>query len=172
MIDPVKMTRYGLKDVDLQEVLLFCIAVSGKTATTTARLLDEFLRCLHSTYQGDHFAIIREASRTFDLAKFMGQIGFGCYQMKSRGFIAAAHAGLNLKKCTAEELEQIPGIGHKTSNFFLLHTRRGYQGACLDTHILKFLKELGYDVPKVAPQSQKLIEGWSNISWRKRRRNR
>lgn len=42
-------------------------------------------------------------------------------------------------------------VGPKTARFFLLSTRRGAQCAALDTHVLKFLRSLGHDVPAVTP---------------------
>ena len=59
-----------------------------------------------------------------------------------------------VKYDTVEDLVEVKGIGYKTANGFLMHTRPNYQGACLDVHILRYLESLGHDVPKVTPQSK------------------
>jgi len=60
-----------------------------------------------------------------------------------------------LRTCSIDELESIFGIGRKTSRCFVMHSRRNAQCAGLDTHILKFLRSKGHDVPKSTPGSKK-----------------
>jgi len=63
---------------------------------------------------------------------------------------------INLRTCTPQELEQIHGIGFKTSRFFIVHSRPSQKYAILDTHILSYLREKGYDnIPKITPGSTK-----------------
>jgi len=50
----------------------------------------------------------------------------------------------------------IKGIGFKTANCFLMHSRKDARCAAFDTHLLKFMKAMGCkDVPDQAPQSRK-----------------
>jgi thermostable 8-oxoguanine DNA glycosylase len=58
---------------------------------------------------------------------------------------------LDPRSCTVEQLEAIHGVGPKTARFFLLWTGRKIRCAALDTHLLKFLRDLGYKVPKNTP---------------------
>ena len=90
------------------------------------------------------------------LAERLKAAGLGCYNLKGRGFHTITKMGLDLRTCTAEDLERCPGIGLKTSRFFILHTRRAARVACLDTHILRWLSDLGYKAPKVTPNSKKV----------------
>ena len=61
-----------------------------------------------------------------------------------------------LKTCTIDDLESISGIGNKTSRFFLTHSRPKQQLAILDTHMLHYLRDMGYDnVPKSTPTGKK-----------------
>jgi len=61
----------------------------------------------------------------------------------------------NLETCTIEDLESISGIGPKTARFFMLWTRPDVRCAALDVHILRFLKEMGYDAPRTTPPAGK-----------------
>jgi thermostable 8-oxoguanine DNA glycosylase len=44
-------------------------------------------------------------------------------------------------------------VGPKTAQFFLVHSREGYEGVILDTHILKYLNDKGFDAPSQTPQN-------------------
>lgn len=66
-----------------------------------------------------------------------------------------------MKTCSREELVAIPGIGMKTASCFIMHSRENVRMAGLDVHILRFLKDRGYDVPvSVSQKKYKEIEGW------------
>lgn len=168
MIDPIEMTKYDLSRSKLEEVILFCCAVAGKNALTTAKVLDKFLIELkvEARYFTDSlktpFDLIRHKTFLFDgrekLAQKLKSCGMGCYNQRARSFYALAWSNLDLKKCSIEELEEIPGIGPKTSRFFLLHTRRNVRVAVLDTHILKFMRDLGHEVPRSTPTGKKYLE--------------
>lgn len=157
MIDPTKITKYNRTRVELEELLLFCIAVSGKTAKTTARMLDELLkRGVRSPFE----VVLQLESQ---LPMIMKEIGFGCQKMKARGFIEAAKSKLDLENCSASDLEKIHGVAFKTSRFFILHSRRNARIACLDRHVLSFLRDLGYDAPETTPTSAAKYRNLENI---------
>jgi thermostable 8-oxoguanine DNA glycosylase len=48
---------------------------------------------------------------------------------------------INLQDCNRAQLVKIKGIGYKTASMFLMYTKRNFAGACLDTHILKYLRD-------------------------------
>ena len=159
MIDPVRITDFNRTQNQLEELLLFCIAVAGKKASTTSGILEKFLNYGRKTPDESPFKIIlMMAKKNSDFAEFIRSFGFGCVTMKSKGFVEAAQSGLDLKTCTVQELEKIHGIGMKTSRFFVLHSRKTADIACLDTHVLKYLKDLGYDVPKSTPPKNKYLK--------------
>ena len=66
--------------------------------------------------------------------------------------------GLNLSSCSIEDLERVVGIGPKTARCFVMHSRRGARHAGLDTHVLKYLKSRGVDVPKSTPTGRRYAE--------------
>lgn len=161
MIDPVRITDFNRTQDQLEELLLFCIAVAGKKASTTSIILEKFLNYGRKYFKkpaSPFQVILRMAEKNSDFKEFIRSFGFGCVTMKSRGFIEAAQSGLDLKTCTVKELEEIHGIGMKTSRFFVLHSRKDAGIACLDTHVLKYLKDLGYDVPKSTPPKGKYLK--------------
>lgn len=66
---------------------------------------------------------------------------------------------LDLWTCTPMDLEKIHGIGPKTARFFVLWTREDPGDyAALDVHILRWLREQGYDAPKQTPSGRKYRE--------------
>lgn len=65
------------------------------------------------------------------------------------------HSNINLKTCSVEELEAIPWIGPKTARCFLVHSRKNVKYACLDTHVLHYLRDQGIDAPLSTPTGKK-----------------
>jgi len=159
MIDPTRITNFDRNIEELEELLLFCIAVAGKNATTTSKNMEYLLDFGRDFSNGSPFEIIKCLSEKYDLSELIKSFGFGCYSTKSKGFIQISNSGLDLKSCTTEDLEKIHGIGMKTSRFFILHSRKNANVACLDTHILQWLsKYSGVEVPKQTPSRHKYLE--------------
>lgn len=173
MIDPVKITQFDLPKERLEEYLLFWICAAGKNAKSSAKGLETFLSFMRKwfRYQGQapprspllmirkkeewHRQQKRPGRNGQWIAALMKISGIGCYNIKSKSFLELAYSGLDLKTCTIEDLEKIHGIGMKTSRCFLIHSRRDADCAGLDTHILHYMRDLGYDVPRSTPSSRK-----------------
>lgn len=80
----------------------------------------------------------------------------GQYTRISKAFIAIAYSGLDLRTCSVSDLEKIPGVGLKTSRFFLTHSRPNQEYGILDTHILTHMRnDLGIPTPKTTPTNPK-----------------
>lgn len=168
MVDPVNLTNYELTRYGLEEYLLFSIAVAGKNATVMSSRLERVLQAVHlrvGSRNRNPFSALRKFDDAgYNLIHLLKNHGIGCYKLKSRGFLAVARSRLNLRWCSHSELEQLPSIGLKTSRLFILHTRKDARVACIDTHLLKWFKSLGYsNVPEVSPQSRKQYLHWENI---------
>ena len=164
MVDPTKITNYKLDQRGLEEVLLFWVCAAGKNGVTAAKCLESLLSAWRERAQRgplklnpSPFDIIHYISRVGDLAAEMKAHGIGCYNAKAKTFKHLVGNGLyiDLKKCSIEHLEAIPGIGPKTARCFLIHSRKNQQYAGLDTHILKFLRDKGHEVPKSTPTGKK-----------------
>ena len=163
MIDPEKVTNYEQTDRQLEEFILFWVCAAGKNGRTAARCLDNFLTGMAAFYLNNTpFHTILKIHALFDLPQTLKHYGIGCYTSKSKTFYelaVAKHKGeLDLRTCTASDLESIHGIGPKTARCFLLHSRENAQVAGLDTHMLKHLRKLGYDVPKSTPTGKKYLD--------------
>lgn len=151
MINPKTITKYNQSNSELEEVLMFWVLAAGKNAEVSSIGLNYLLGSLEGTTPFDK---IRKCDSN-TLPEKMKLCGIGCYNHKARTFIELANSGLDLKTCTTDDLEQIYGIGRKTSRCFILHSREGARYAGLDTHILKYLKAHAVDIGSLSTPSTK-----------------
>lgn len=177
LVDPVKITNFELTNGELELNLLFWVCAAGKNAQSSARGLDRFMNESLAVYFRDRYKVRNGNVATFSdherklllerhtpfqrilylsktqqsIPQMLKKCGIGCYNNKAKTFLQLAASNLNLRTCTVDDLEEIKGIGLKTSRCFVLHSRKNQRVACLDTHILKWLRERGHDVPKSTP---------------------
>jgi len=160
MINPYSITNYNRTLPELEEFILFCIVVAGKTAYIQARKLDEFLLSVKARLmmpeQVSPFQIIKSAEQHGILFEEIKKAKLGQYKKINSAFKYISEKEYNLVRMTPKILEEIPGVGMKTSRFFLLHSDIFYKDkiAILDTHILKFIKE---NIDERAPKSTPVI---------------
>jgi hypothetical protein len=151
-VDPNEVIRFDRTDEELQVFWLFCGCVAGKTASTQARLLGGFLESLPD--QGSPFASIRRAAMRGELLDAIKASRLGQYNRLCRFMFESPN--LDLRNCTVEDLEAIPGCGPKTARMFLMFSRPNQRFAALDTHVLKHLRDQGIQaVPKMTPPAGK-----------------
>lgn len=161
MIDPCNFTNFVLDELGLQEYVLFSLMVFNKDADQTSVKLEKFLQWCHKDdlFVKDHFTSIREKLRKHTAYELVEKFRFGNTTVKSRGLEQLVNSGLDLFTCTVDDLEKLSGFGMKTSRFFILHTRRDANVACLDTHILEWLRYYtNEDVPKSQPSKNKYFK--------------
>ncbi len=160
--NPEVCTIYDRTDVELEEFLCFCVVVAGKTARVVQRCMMKFWEDM--MYDLSDQPLLRRVWTPFAMLKYFGQAnvterlkkaGIGCQTLKGRALATLADSDLDLETCTAEDLEKIPGIGRKTSRFFILHSRKDAKCACLDVHILRWLQERGVTNSGQTPGSAK-----------------
>lgn len=159
MVDPANFTNFKLDGQGLQEYALFSLMVFNKNADQTAKKLERFLTwCRGRSQTNGHFAAIRQKLKTHSAFDLVKEFKFGNTTIKSNGLEKLVNAKLDLWTCTPDDLETIPGFGMKTSRFFILHTQENARCACLDTHILQWLKYYtDEDVPKSTPSRGKYL---------------
>ncbi|MBR9700547.1 hypothetical protein GOV11_01640 [Candidatus Woesearchaeota archaeon] len=151
MIDPREITDFSRTSEELEELWIFCVCVPGKNAMTTARGVDSMLNDpflptevkKRTPLQRIAFLIVLD--RLKDALK---RNGLGQYNRIERVLSETISRGYDLKTVSVSELESLPGVGPKTSRFFIVHSRPNQKYAILDTHLLKFLKDNGIEVPK------------------------
>jgi thermostable 8-oxoguanine DNA glycosylase len=148
MIDPSDITKFDRTDAELEEFYLFCAVVAGKTATTQARLLDNFL---NSVFGKTPFDKIRRLIRNDKLMPALRESRLGQYGRLYK--LIEKSVELDLRNCNIEDLEKIPGCGPKTARMFLMHSRPKQRLAAIDTHVLKHLASVNVKVPKATPPS-------------------
>jgi len=156
MVDPRNITRFNRSTAELEELILFCVAVGGKTASFIAQALDEFL----AGYPGTSpFDVIRHLHRAGVLEDAIRGSRLGKHARLARAYAELVDSGIDLRTCSINDLEAVHGIGSKTSRFFLLHTRPNQQLAVLDTHVLRFMRSRGFrNIPKATPTGRRYRE--------------
>lgn len=169
MVNPYNITNFNRSKAELEEFLLFCIVVAGKTAYIQAQKLEEFLTSIHNRLMlpdnVSPFQLIRSANDHGILLQEIHKAKLGQYKKINSSFIYIAENKYDLNNMTPELLEYIPGVGMKTSRFFLLHSDINYKDtiAILDTHILKFMKEnIDNSAPKSTPTNSNKYKYWED----------
>jgi hypothetical protein len=159
MINPFNCTNYSRTEEKLQEFAIFSVCVAGKRASHIATAVNNLLWD-NDWVPDSHgimrfpFAVLLQFKRT-ELEQKLQRHGIGCYKMKSKTLYELCRRGYDLRKVTPAKLEEIPGIGPKTSRFFVLHSQPNAQYAALDTHILHWLRDRGLPAPKSTPTGKR-----------------
>jgi thermostable 8-oxoguanine DNA glycosylase len=158
MITPTTITNFNRTEAELEEFLMFAILVAGKGAEQQAKKLEAFLNSkkdLGLPSDTTPFQYLTFLSNMQDMVTPMKVHKLGQYKRIANAFKGIIQFKGRLSKVTIEELESIKGIGSKTARFFILHSRPNQKVAVLDTHILKWMKSLGHNVPKSTPSKKK-----------------
>lgn len=149
MNTPLEVTNYNRTRHDKEKFWLFCLFVAGKNSDIQLKKLNQFLS--NKPQDFTPFEWIREVGvdslRNMLVASRVGQ-----YNRLTEAIKQSLE--LDLDTCTVEDLENIYGVGGKTARFFILHTRKDAECAVLDTHILKWLQDKGFDVPDNTPNDK------------------
>lgn len=147
---------------NLEYFILFAISVAGKTAKTINKALSNFIENAFIITNLDKssatpFQLIKKLIEMDLLEQVIIDSKLGQHRKLNKAFQQLVESNIDLRKCTASDLESIHGIGKKTSRFFLLYNRRDIKCACLDTHILKYMRqELKIpNIPKSTPSGKR-----------------
>lgn len=131
--------------------ILFGVCVANKPAKITEAKLKEFLDFRFA--RKSPFNQVRDMIALNQLSIQLRRVRFGQYARIEKAFRAAID--LDLENLTVESLEAVPGIGPKTARMIVLYSVPKADCVPLDTHVLKFLRSLGYDAPKSTPPKGK-----------------
>lgn len=170
MINPYQITNYNRTKNELEEFLLFCIVVAGKTAYIQAQKLSDFLASVNNRLMMPEninpFQSVKSAYQHGILMEEIQKAKLGQYKKIYSAFKYISENVFDLYNMTPETLEHIPGVGMKSSRFFLLHSNINWKDriAILDTHILKFIKEnIDNRAPKSTPPIKVTYKYWEDV---------
>lgn len=150
LFDPFNATDDERSPEEMELFAVFCMCVAGKTAVVIARAVNNLFS--GSGIEGTPFEQIITMYEHGILRDNLIRARTGKYNYLERGLYELATSGLDLYTCSPQDLEQITGIGMKTSRFFILHSRKDTNIAIIDTHILKYLKCKNYpNIPDTVP---------------------
>ena len=150
-VDPKNITNFHRTDAQLETFMVFSIAVAGKNANQTANLIAKLLK---GTKRDETPFEYFKRIPLDDRLRFW-RVG------QYRRILPALEGvmKLDLRTCTMGDLLKVHGIGQKTANMFLLHSRPNHQGAVLDTHVLRWMREIhGIKTPKQTPSGKRYDE--------------
>ena len=170
MIDPKKVTDYNRNEWQLQEFLIYCVCVAGKKSEIESPKVRKFCMDARFGHGLTPFELIRKLLSVSSveedgLMQHLKKYKIAPQQQRYNSFkdIVTLLDG-DLREVTIDQLQEVRGISTKTSRFFLTHSREDFDEPVLDTHILRFLSDFGYnDVPKSTPQNPKVYERLSRL---------
>lgn len=154
MIDPFNL-RPPIRGRRQQEWVIFAVCVAGRKATMVAAKVDAFLKLLRRWYGwADPFELLHRAAREYRVREALEEVRMGQYTRIAR---ALYDLSIGLRsgdgRVTDVLLRGVRGVGFKTRRMILLYNNPKLRCAVLDTHVLKFLRLLGHDVPKSTPSN-------------------
>lgn len=145
-------TLENLDEKQLQFKLIFSVVVAGKSAKFAKNVLDK----LFGKTKQLPFNAVRQWIKDGSLRRRLKSARSGNYNKLVQCLPKLIE--LDPRTATLDELETVKGIGPKTSRFYHLWIGKNTRCAALDTHVLKFLRELGYKAPKTTPTGKKYKE--------------
>ena len=156
---------FDATDEELKWFMLVCMVVAGKNARVQQDKLWQFFnRMGYMPNDPDWMRHINEMA-DYELLGLLRDVKMGQYTrlVKSIKTLACRVEGgqLDLRACTRADLVDLPGVGLKTASFFMIYTQEKLKGvACLDTHILKFIRDSGLDpaAPNSTPAPIRYLE--------------
>ena len=170
MIDPKKVTDYNRNEWQLQEFLIYCVCVAGKKSEIESPKVRKFCMDARFGHGLTPFELIRKLLSVSSveedgLMQHLKKYKIAPYQQRYNSLKdIVTLLDTDLREVTIDQLQEVRGISTKTSRFFLTHSREDFDEPVLDTHILRFLSDFGYnDVPKSTPQNPKVYERLSRL---------
>lgn len=162
-VDLANPIRVDWDDTRLQAFLIFSVVVAGKNSAVFDQKVRAFLAPAFDR-EVLPFEYLAELKAAGKLRQRIEEFKLGNYTKHTRCFEAFAEGKIDVRCCTLADLEAIEGISFKTSRFWMMYVRPGMEVAALDTHILWWMRQLGYRVPKSTPSGGRRADGTRN-SW-------
>jgi hypothetical protein len=150
-VDPTDLPPL-MSPQQLEWWILFGICVAGKSAKQTEVKLNALLDKMYSRSPAARspFEAVRAAIRQDALDDLLQEYKTGKYALYTKAFRKVVYIDTRTR-VTVGELIQIPGIGPKTARMIVLYAYPDATCVPLDTHVLKYLRTLGYGAPMSTP---------------------
>ncbi len=150
---------------ELEAKFLYSMVVAGKNADFANSVIRRFLAPISKEGKILPFDYVARLIARGELEGRLREVRSGNYGKLYKGFFEASKLKpIELKSHGPADFERIHGVGPKTSRFFILWTRGdAARCAALDTHVLKWLRAIGYEAPLATPSSRSLYEQLEEI---------
>ena len=157
---------FDANSAQLEEFLLLGLFVAGKNGVIQQQKLNWFLTLIGSAPWDNVTPFSKLAALPKEkVSQLLIKVGAGQYTKLNNAISWLVQRHIDLRQCSREELCECPGIGLKTASFFLIYTRKHCSYACLDTHILRWLREeCGYsNAPHTSPPTLAKYIQWEKV---------
>lgn len=164
LVNPNDVENFNRSILEKEAFLFFTIFVAGKAAKTIAPkaqrfhqdMIDGLLpRCKENDIREKGVLKMLSKYSIYEINKVLKDNKVGKYGVLEKLFTTLEKRDLDLNSITIDELESLPGVGKKTSRYFMLYTfENAGDIAILDRHVLTFLRDKGYDVPDNTPSGK------------------
>jgi len=189
-INPKEITDLNRTKAQKEKFLLFCVLCAGKSSDVMAEKLEQLLEPVNSgcsyLFPADFMEcpVGMDAPPRFELKatpldylvnllrngrlrEVLEKHKIGKYKLLT-DFVTylrdwPIRAALTVTEQDRSTLVHAPGISYKTASLYRMHCF-GDRIACLDTHVLRWLRVQGFKgVPKASPSNWDVYRHWENV---------
>lgn len=168
-INPKEITDLNRTKAQKEKFLLFCVLCAGKSSDVMAEKLEQLLEPVNSS--GPRFELkatplnyLVNLLRNGRLREVLEKHKIGKYKLLT-DFVEFLYPVVSDKvtEWDRDGLVLAPGISYKTASLYRTHCF-GDKIACLDTHVLRWLRVQGFKgVPKASPSNWDTYRHWENV---------
>lgn len=169
-INPKEITNLNRTKAQKEKFLLFCVLCAGKSSDVMAEKLEQLLEPVNST--GPRFELkatpldyLVNLLRNGRLREVLEKHKIGKYKLLTDfvEFLKPLVMHYKVTEMDRDGLVLAPGISYKTASLYRMHCF-GDKIACLDTHVLRWLRNEGFKgVPKASPSNWDIYRHWENV---------
>jgi thermostable 8-oxoguanine DNA glycosylase len=175
-INPKEITDLNRTKPQKEKFLLFCVLCAGKSSDVMAEKLEQLLDPVDSSgprweLRATPLEYLVNLLRSGRLREVLEKHKIGKYDLLTK-FVEKVKRNFDARivrnlyptaEWKREALVTIPGISYKTASLYRMHCF-GDKIACLDTHVLRWLRTEGFKgVPKASPSNWDTYRHWENV---------
>lgn len=173
-INPKEITDLNRTKAQKEKFLLFCVLCAGKSSDVMAEKLEQLLEpvnssgpagpCARFELKATPLEYLINLLRNGRLREVLEKHKIGKYNLLTKFVESLLEVRIfPTAEWKREALVTIPGISYKTASLYRMHCF-GDKIACLDTHVLRWLRNEGFKgVPKASPSNWDIYRHWENV---------